>query len=434
MQDDNATSVTSIIPGGAADKDGRLKPKDQVVGVGQGDSGEIVDTVDMKLSDVVAMIRGKRGTKVRLQVIPVGSTEKKVITITRDRIELKDSEARSEIVTAGKKADGSPYKIGVINLPSFYMDMEAAQRGDPTFKSTTRDCKAILDDFKEKGVDAVLVDLRQNGGGSLSEAINMTGLFIDTGPVVQVKGSDGRVQAYSDYDRGMAWDGPLVVMISRHSASASEIFAGAIQDYDRGLVIGDRTTHGKGTVQSLVDLSRRLFQGVPSPPQLGALKVTIQQFYRPSGASTQNRGVEAHVELPALTSYLEIGESDLDFALEFDEVEEASHVKMGMISSEVAGDLAARSKERIAKSEDFKKVARAIQRYTDRKERKTVSLNEKKFLADREDDDKDEDSDEPEPEVKPVPVVDRNFYVEEALNITVDYVDALKRHKVAATQ
>ena len=434
MQEDSYTTVTKIIPGGAADKDGRLKPKDRVVGVGQGESGDIVDTVDMKLSDVVKMIRGKRDTKVRLQIIPVGKTEKKVITITRARIELKDSEARSEIVTAGKKADGSPYKIGVINLPSFYMDMEAAQRGDPMFKSTTRDCKKIIEGFKDKGVDAVMVDLRRNGGGSLSEAINLTGLFIDTGPVVQVKGSDGRVTAYSDYDRGMLWEGPLVVMISRHSASASEIFAGAIKDYDRGLVVGDKTTHGKGTVQSLVDLSRRLFRGVPSPPKLGALKVTIQQFYRPGGDSTQNRGVEADVELPALTSYLDIGESDLDFALDFDKVDAASHVKMGMVSPRVIDELASRSKQRIKGSEDFQKVARVIKRYTDRKERKYVSLNEKKFLADREDDDDQEDPEGPMVEDKPDPVVDRNFYVEEALNITVDYIEALKRQKVAAAR
>ena len=435
MQEDSYTSVTKIIPGGAADKDGRLKPKDRVVGVGQGESGEMVDTVDMKLSDVVKMIRGKRDTKVRLEVLPVGKTERKVITITRARIELKDSEARGEVIDAGKKADGSPYKIGVINLPSFYMDMEAAQRGDPLFKSTTRDCKKLIEDFKSKGVDAVMVDLRRNGGGSLSEAINLTGLFIDTGPVVQVKGSDGRVQAYSDYDRGMLWKGPLVVMISRHSASASEIFAGAIKDYGRGLVVGDKTTHGKGTVQSLIDLSKRLFRGVPSPPKLGALKVTIQQFYRPAGASTQNRGVASDVELPALTSYLDIGESDLDFALKFDEVAEAANMpKMGMITPAVVTELGARSKERVQKSTDFQKIQRVIKRYTKGKAQKFVTLNEKKFLEDREEGEKEKDPAEGEEVDKPDPVVDRNFYVEEALNITVDYIDALKRQKVAAAR
>ena len=433
QQEDSYTTVTKIIPGGAADKDGRLKPKDRVVGVGQGESGEIVDTVDMKLSDVVNMIRGKRDTKVRLQVIPEGSTEKKIITITRDRIELKDSEARGEVVTAGKKANGEPYKIGVINLPSFYMDMEAAQRGDAKFKSTTRDCRKIMEDFKAKGVDAMVVDLRRNGGGSLSEAINLTGLFIDQGPVVQVKGSDGRRQAYSDYDKGMLWDGPLVVMISKYSASASEIFAGAIKDYGRGLVVGDKATHGKGTVQSLVNLGKRLVGGVAKPPKLGALKVTIQQFYRPSGASTQNRGVASDIEVPSLSSYLDIGESDLDYALAYEKVDEAPHARLGMVEREVISNLAAKSKERTAKSEDFQKVTRAINRYVERKKRKHVSLNEKKFLADREEDEKEEDEDEDKTDKtdKTDPIVDRNFYFEEVLNITVDYIRALDRQKVA---
>ncbi len=269
---DGYTVVSKIIPGGAADKDKRLKPEDKVVGVGQGTEGEIVDVVDMKLNDVVKLIRGERGTVVRLKVLPAGQGEPKIYAITREQIELTDSEARSEVIEAGRRPDGTPYKIGVIDLPSFYMDMSGAREGLEDFKSTTRDVAKLLKKFNEQKVDLVVLDLRQNGGGSLTESINLTGLFIDTGPVVQVKDADKRVQHYDDQDRGMAWNGPLVVLTSKFSASASEIFAGAIQDYRRGLVIGDSSTHGKGTVQSLLDLGKQLFRGLPNSPQLGALE------------------------------------------------------------------------------------------------------------------------------------------------------------------
>jgi carboxyl-terminal processing protease len=202
-----------------------------------------VDVVDMKLNDVVKLIRGRAGSIVRLGVIPAGGGEMKTIKITRAKIELKDSEARGKIVEEGKKADGSPYKVGYIDLPSFYMDMEAARAGG-AFKSTTVDVKKILEDFNSKGVDVLVLDLRKNGGGSLTEAINLTGLFIEEGPVVQVKDPDGRIQHYDDLDRDETWKGPLVVLTSKFSASASEILAGAIQDYGRGLIVGDTSTHG----------------------------------------------------------------------------------------------------------------------------------------------------------------------------------------------
>jgi len=317
---DGYTVITKIIPGGAAAESGKLKPEDRIVSVGQGPEGEMVDVIDMKLGDVVKLIRGDKGTVVRLGVIPATGGEMKIINITRAEIELADSAARSVIFDDLKKADGTPLRIGVIDLPSFYMDMEAARRGDPNFRSTTRDLKKILDDFNAKGVEAVVLDLRRNGGGSLTEAINTTGLFIDDGPVVQVKDSDGRVQHYDDNDPGMAWKGPLVVVTSKFSASASEIFAGAIQDYHRGIVVGDTATHGKGTVQSLLNLGEQLFR-IPNPPNLGALKITMQQFYRPGGASTQKRGVLADIVLPSITNHMDVSESDLDFALEFDRVD-----------------------------------------------------------------------------------------------------------------
>ena len=311
---DGYTVVQNIIPGGAADKNGGLKPEDKIVGVGEGASGPIEDIVDLKLNDVVKKIRGKRGTMVRLQVDPADNSGRKIVSITRDRIELKDSEARSEIIERGKKADGTPYHVGVIQLPSFYMDMDGARLNLPDYKSTTRDVRRLLEEFKAKNVDEVVVDLRWNGGGSLTEAVNMTGLFIGNGPVVQVKGSDGRAQPYKPpADEGFVWQGPLVVIINKFSASASEIFAGAIQDYGRGIVIGDHSTHGKGTVQQLFDLGNALFR-IRDVPNMGALKLTIQQFYRPGGDSTQNRGVVSDVELPSLTTQLDVGEKDLDYA------------------------------------------------------------------------------------------------------------------------
>ena len=261
---DGYTVVKKIIPGGAAEKEGHLKLEDKIIGVGQGESGELVDVVDMKLNDVVKMIRGKRGTIVRLQVTSLKDPKPHMVKITREEIELKDSEARGKVFEAGRGSNGKPYKVGVINLPSFYMDMEAARHGDPNYKSTTRDVRHILDEFKNQGVDAVVMDLRTNGGGSLSEAITLTGLFLKDGPVVQVKDADNRVQPYDDHHQGIDWSGPLVVVISKFSASASEIFAGAIQDYGRGLIVGDKSTHGKGTVQSLLNLGERVFAAFPT--------------------------------------------------------------------------------------------------------------------------------------------------------------------------
>jgi carboxyl-terminal processing protease len=423
--DDGFTVVNKIIPGGAADKDNRLKAEDKISGVGEGRDGEIVDVVDMKLSDVVKKIRGKRGTIVRLEIIPVGKTEKKIIEITRAQIELTDSEARAEIIE--EKRDGQTYKLGVIDLPSFYMDMDGARQMRPDFRSTTRDVGKLLDEFRQKNVDAVVLDLRRNGGGSLTEAINLTGLFIDEGPIVQVKDKDGKKTVYNDLDRGAKWEGPLVVMTSKFSASASEIFAGAIQDYRRGLIVGDRSTHGKGTVQSLLDLGRQLFL-VPNAPSLGALKLTMQQFYRPNGDSTQNRGVHADIELPSLTSELDVGEADLEYALPFDRIDAVDYDKVNMVDRTKVDQLAARSKERQNSSDDFKKVLRNIVRYHEQKARKSVTLNEKKFLAEREELNLDKEQEKERDEMSDPhrPVFDRNFYSNEVVAITLDYLQQAK--------
>jgi carboxyl-terminal processing protease len=426
--EDGYTTIVELTPGGAADKDGRLKSKDRVVGVGQGKEGEIVDVVDMNLNEVVKLIRGKRGTIVRLKVIPVGENVPKVYDITRAKIELKDAEARGEVIEHSTKPDGTPFKVGVINLPSFYMDMAGAQQGQAEFKSSTRDCKRLLDDFRKQGVDCVVLDLRSNGGGSLPEAIKLTGLFIDKGPVVQIKDSDKQVRPYDDVDPGVAWDGPLVVLTSKFSASASEILAGAIQDYHRGLIVGDKATHGKGTVQTLLDVGRQLFPRFDSSPQLGAIKVTIQQFYRPCGDSTQLEGVKSDVELPSFTSHLPIGESDLDHALTFDRVPRADFRSSGKVTDGMVAMLREASAKRVQGNKDFEKLAGNIARYEKRKDEKTISLKESDFERQWNEGKAAEDEEEKkleEMESQKKPVVRRDYYFDEALNVTIDYLKAL---------
>ncbi len=433
---DGFTVVQNVIPGGAADKNGGLKPEDKIVGVGEGVSGPIEDIVDMKLNEVVKKIRGKRGTVVRLQIEPKDGAGRKTIVITRDRIELKDSEARGEVIEQGTKADGTKYKIGVIQLPSFYMDMDGARLGLADYKSTTRDVRRLLEEFKTKGVDAVVVDLRWNGGGSLTEAVNMTGLFIDNGPVVQVKGPDGRTQPYKDPEPGLVWEGPLVVMINKFSASASEIFAGAIQDYNRGIVIGDHNTHGKGTVQQLFDLGNALFR-IQAVPNMGALKLTIQQFYRPGGDSTQNRGVVADVELPSLTTHLEkVSESDLDYALAFSRVNPLPHDDFHMHDSGIVEGLRQRSQKRISESDYFAKANREIARYDEQKDKKTVTLNQEVFLKERAEMDSDKEQEKMFDDMTDPkrPVYEMDGYGKEALNIVVDYLELLGGNKVAVAR
>ena len=430
---DGNTVVSKIIKGGAVDLDGRLKKKDHIIGVGQGTDGAIVDVMDMRLNDVVKLIRGKRGTVVRLQVLVGGVGQPVIYNVTRQSVELTDSLARGDTVEMGTRADGKPYKIGVIDLPSFYMDMNAARLGKADFRSTTRDVRKLLDDFRAKGVDAVVLDLRRNGGGALTEAINLTGLFIDLGPVVQVRDADGKVEHYDDEDAGVAWDGPLIVLTSKLSASASEILAGAIQDYRRGIVVGDHTTHGKGTVQSMLDLGQKLFRAAEGAPKWGALKITQQQFYRPSGDSTQNRGVVSDVEIPSLTTHLDIGEQDLEYALKFDQVRAAPYKTTDIASPQMITELNRRCTERCAASDDFKKVAKRIERYRERKERKNIPLNEAKYMAEWSDlDDKDEEEKLEEEEGMDRPVIDRNYYLNEALAVTLDYLGMLGKGKVAA--
>lgn len=422
--EDGYVTVKHLVPGGPADKEGSLKINDKICGVAQDEDGPMEDVVDMKLDDVVKKIRGRAGTVVRLEVIPENGSGNKIVRIVRAQIELKDSEAKGVVFEAGQKADGTPYKIGVINLPSFYLDMQKARIGEG--KSSTRDVRNILEDFNAKGVDSVVLDLRNNGGGSLPEAISLTGLFIDHGSVVQVRDSKNHVLSHDDRVRGVTWNGPLVVVINKLSASASEILAGAIQDYNRGLIIGDETTHGKGTVQTVEYLSQRLF--ALNNSKMGALKVTIQQFYRPLGASTQERGVKSDIELPSITTHMNIGESDLDYPLAFDQIPPQPIVKWSKgPNPEMIQALTKLSNARVAENAEYQKLQKKIEFYCKIKDRDSVTLNLEKFMAERADVLQDEEEKLDEKLSSDANEIKRDYSMDEILNIMVDYTKALEQ-------
>ena len=286
---DDYTVIYTLVPGGPALKSGKLKPGDRIVGVGQGHSGPITDVIGWRLDDVVNRIRGKKDTTVRLEILPADAGldgKHEVVTLVRKKVTLEDAQAKKKIVDI--KDGNVTRKIGVIELPTFYSDFGARSDGDKDFKSATRDVAKLLGELKTAGVQGVVVDLRNNGGGSLAEANALTGLFIDTGPVVQVRNANSQVEVQGDDAEGMAWSGPLAVLVNRGSASASEIFAAAIQDYHRGLIIGE-PTFGKGTVQNLVDLDR-FSHGSGDKPQFGELKMTIAEFFASTAAPPSSRG------------------------------------------------------------------------------------------------------------------------------------------------
>jgi len=428
---DGKTVITRVIPGGAAAKHGKLTADDVIVSVGQGDEGEMVDIVEMPLTDVVDLIRGRAGTQVRLGVRPGGVGDIEIYKITRARIELEESAARGEVIEHAVPGQEEKLKIGYINLPSFYLDMESAKQDKRDFRSSTRDVRRILEDFKTKGVDGVVLDLSKNGGGSLTEAINLTGLFIDRGPVVQVKNSDGSVQQYADEDSGTIWAGPLLVMTSKFSASASEILAGAIKDYERGIVVGDPATHGKGTVQTLMDLGQQLFRN--NRQNYGALKVTLQQFYLPDGQSTQRKGVPADIVLPSLTAKMDISESDLQYALEFDTVPKAGHNDYNMVPQGLIDAIRTASLKRIGEDEEWKDLIRRVQTYVTQKEQDSVSLEEEEFFARRKELDaqKEEEDEILETQLGGEVIYDDTFYNNEVMNIAYDYIQGLQKQNLA---
>jgi carboxyl-terminal processing protease len=376
QSEDGFAVVKEIVPGMAADKDGRLQVDDKIVGIQKEDGSEI-DLVEKKLSDVVRHIRGPRGTKVRLIVQPAATKERKIYELTRQKIELVEDHAKGQIIEA-KDDTGKPLKIGVISLPAFYGDTRALLNGDANAVSATLDCRKLITGFKAKGVNAVMVDLRGNGGGLLSEAITLSGLFINEGTVVQVRDASG-VRPLDDDDESTAWDGPMVVLIDHFSASASEIFAGVIRDYSRGLIIGDSSTFGKGTVQQIVDLDDAV-RG-QDHPKLGALKLTIQQFYRANGESTQVKGVPPHIHIPSLRDQADFGEGKMDNALKFDAVPPRKHDQYNRTPTDLVELLKTRSWDRRKADPKFQKQDERIKKYAERKARHTIALNEAKFKA-----------------------------------------------------
>lgn len=422
--EDGYAVVAEVVPGMAADKDGRLQPDDKIVGILKDDGSEI-DLVEKKLSDVVRYIRGPRGTVVKLIVQPAGSKERKVYEITRAKVELTEQHAKGKIIES--KLDGKDHKLGVISLPAFYGDTMAILRGDPNAVSATADCRKLLEEFKKAGVDAVIVDLRDNGGGLLEEAKTLSGLFIDTGPVVQIKEVFG-VKHLDDDDEGTAWDGPLAVVINKFSASASEIFAGVIRDYGRGIIIGDSSTYGKGTVQSIVNIAEHARRRDRNQNR-GALKLTIQQFYRANGDSTQINGVEPHIHLPSLRDHMEVGEGKMDYALKFDKVAPLPHDEYNRTPDDLIAALNTRSEARRAEDPKFQKLDERIKKFLDRKEKHAIPLNEEKFRAEMIPDDDEKAADEKEKQAKrdkkkyaEREVWADDFYNNEVLRIVDDYL------------
>ncbi len=436
--DDGYTVIKSLVKGGAAAKQGGLKLEDKIVAVAQGTQRgdqadpilvreygtEFVDATGMNVDDVVDMIRGKAGTVVRLSVISEDTSGLHTVSLVREKVQLEDRAAQGTIFEDGQKADGSPNRIGVIELPMFY----ASMNDDPeTGRSSTTDVRRILNDFNNKDVDALILDLRSNGGGSLKEAIDCTGLFIDAGPVVQVKDAYGRIEVLNDMDHGVAWKKPMIVLTSKFSASASEILAGAIQDYQRGLVVGDSATHGKGTVQNLLNISQMVFNKNSAANEFGALKITTQQFYRPNGDSTQLRGVLADIVLPSVTDNMDVNESDLENAVDFDHIRRAKFETYAMTSPRIIAFLAGRSASRRGSSVEFQRQLVNITKYVENKDLKEVSLNEAKFLARQK-----QLSDEKQEEMEIVEQmssneIKRDFYLDEVLRITSDYMDLLSK-------
>jgi carboxyl-terminal processing protease len=383
--EDGICRIESLTGGGPAEKSGKLKPKDKIVGVAQS-TNDFVDVVDMKLSKVVELIRGPKDTEVRLKIIPADaadSSARKVVSIIRDEIKLEDQAAKAKIIEMPLE-QSKAVRLGVIDLPSFYSSFELeGRRGQSQPKSTTTDVAKLIRKLVQEKVSGIILDLRRNGGGSLEEAINLTGLFIKEGPVVQVRDPDGRVVVDSDPEPTVFYDEPLVVLTSRFSASASEILAGALQDYGRAVVVGDISTHGKGTVQSLLQLAPIMRQrGIDFTNNPGALKITIRKFYRASGASTQLEGVTPDIVLPSVNNYADIGERSLDNALPYDTIRRADYEKFNRVELYLP-ELKRRSEMRLASDRDFAYEREEIERYKKAIADKSVSLNEAERIREK---------------------------------------------------
>jgi len=454
--DNEVVRVAEVIAGGPVFKEKALQIDDRIIAVAQGENGDFEDIIGWRLDNAVAKIKGPKGTVVRLKVIPAGqelTAEPKIVSLTREKIVLEEESAKKEVRTI-KGEDGKTYKLGIISVPKFYMDFNAYRRGDANYKSTTRDVRLIIDSLKEEEVDGILMDLRFNGGGSLVESIELAGLFIDKGPVVQVRDTRNRVEVNSDEEEGIAWDGPLGVIINRFSASASEIFAGAIQDYGRGLILGTQS-YGKGTVQSAVDMERvisptdRLLLKakneesgsgiVPTgAPQFGQINITMAKFYRITGSSTQHRGVTPDIVFPSIYDYDKYGESAEPSALPWDQIQATNFDVVYDLNNVISG-LGNRHQERMSNSSEYKFLLEDIELSKLRENEVSVSLNEAVLKKERDENQQKHRARINEglrirglpqwKEGEPQPKVDFDFIKDESLHVMADFI-SLKRDTI----
>jgi carboxyl-terminal processing protease len=368
-------TIQDLIPGGPAFRSKLINPKDRIVGVAQGDGGAFVDVIGWFTDDAVKLIRGPKGTVVRLKILAangVTGSPTSEVRIVREKIKIEEQKAKQEVLNY-KQGDKN-VKIGLITIPMFYRDFDGARKREADFNSTTSDVRKFLTAFKQTGVDGVIIDLRNNGGGSLIEAVDLTGLFITKGPVVQRKQADGKISQEVDRDIEQVYNGPLVVMINRFSASASEIFAAAIQDYKRGIVVGEQS-YGKGTVQSVVDLDNYIGDG---KEPAGQLKITLEKFYRITGSSTQHKGVSPDFALPSAFSAEEFGESSQPSALPWDMIPSTTYQPTNHVLAPALAKLQAAFTTRLKTKPDLIKLRADFDRWKKIKETNSISLNMEK--------------------------------------------------------
>jgi carboxyl-terminal processing protease len=451
--ENEVVKVAEVIAGGPVFKEKALEIDDRIIGVAQGEEGEFEDIIGWRLDNAVAKIKGPKGTIVRLKVIPAGqdlTATPRIVSLTRDKIILEEESAKKEIKTI-KGDDGKTYKVGVISIPKFYLAFEDYRRGDPNYKSTTRDVRMIIDTLKQEQVDGIIIDLRFNGGGSLIESIELTGLFIDKGPVVQVRDTRNRVEVNHDEEAGVVWDGPLAVMINRFSASASEIFAGAIQDYGRGLILGTQS-YGKGTVQSAIDMERvisptdRLLLKAKSDesgkdvlpsgaPQFGQINITMAKFYRITGSSTQHKGVMPDIVFPSIYDGDKYGESSQASALPWDQINPTRFDVVEDLSKTIQ-QLEKNHVRRMVNSLEYKFLLEDIEAAKVREKEVSVALNEA-ILKKQRDENQQKNRDRINQALKirglpawnegePQPKIDFDFIKDESLKVMADFISIKK--------